>query len=305
MPLAVGVEIRRTRDIVWCDAGALSVPMGSPVIIETDFGVEMGAVKAPEQMIEPPPAPTQQGEFQASQKLGQVLRLATADDSRILSENRTLARTCFQTAMVKIRDSELSLKLVDTEYTFDRQRLFIYYTAEERVDFRELIKELSHALKVRVQMLQVGARDAAKRLGGIGPCGKITCCCHFLAGFKSISMEMARDQGLSPNPTKLTGMCGKLKCCLAYECHVYQELRRKLPFPGDIVETREGRGKVREQVVIEESVLVEMEGGLAVKIKASDITARHSQPRPPQPDKKPDNRGQHDKRGNRPPKGRP
>jgi cell fate regulator YaaT (PSP1 superfamily) len=190
--------------------------------------------------------------------IGKVVRKLTPDDKARLKDNETKNHQAMKTVLQKIEDHELQMKLTCVQYTFDRSKLFVYYTAENRVDFRELIKDLGHMLKTRIQMVQIGVRDESRMIGGIGTCGRKLCCQSFLKDFSSVTIEMAKDQDLSLNTAKLSGLCGRLMCCLAFEHACYKNAKKKLPHIGTKVQTPAGPGTVVAVSCLKEEVTVEM-----------------------------------------------
>ena len=213
--------------------------------METARGVEYGQVikentHVPEETIVPP--------------LKKVLRKATKDDARTVENNDKKEAEAFQICLGHIAHLGLDMKLVDVEMTFDRNKLIFYFTSDGRVDFRELVKELAAAFRTRIELRQIGVRDEAKMLNGIGICGRTLCCATFLGDFQPVSIKMAKEQSLSLNPTKISGICGRLMCCLKYEEDVYEELNRKMPKVGDIISTPEGTGEILSTNVLLQQV---------------------------------------------------
>ena len=205
MPLAVGVQIRRTKDILNCDAGSVDVSVNDMVLIDTENGLEAGVVMFPEQMVN------------TKEPLKKIVRVCHDYDIRQIGRNKESAKKILPVILEKIYLCKLKMSLSMIEYTFERAKLFIYYTSEERVDFRELLKELGTVLKTRIQMVQIGVRDEVKILGSLGHCGQICCCQRFLKDFTSVTSDMAKEQNLTVNPAKISGVCGRLMCCLEYE----------------------------------------------------------------------------------------
>ncbi len=200
-----------------------------------------------------------------------ILRKVNEYDLKKIEENKRKEKEAFKACLQKIEDRESKMKLTSVEYTFDRNKLFVYYTAEGRIDFRELIKDLGYLLKTRIQMVQIGVRDEAKMLGGFGPCGRQLCCMTFLKDFKPVAIEMAKEQDLSLNPTKISGICGRLMCCLTYEYDLYKEAQKKLPKLGTKVTTRYGEGIVKAVNVLSEEITLECENGVLKKVSAKEI----------------------------------
>ncbi len=255
MPIVVGLMVRRMRDKILGDTGHLDLLIGDKVVIETDHGQELGFVCERERMVE-----------KSKDPIGKVVRKMTKDDTQRLKENEAKDQQALKIVMQKIEDHELAMKLTCVQYTFDRSKLFVYYTAENRVDFRELIKDLGHILKTRIQMVQIGVRDEAKMIGGIGTCGRCLCCMGFLKEFSSVTIDMAKEQDLSLNTSKLSGLCGRLMCCLAYEHDNYKQCKKKLPHYGTKVHTPEGQGTVVGVNCLKEEVTVELAGSKQPKV---------------------------------------
>ncbi len=261
MAVVVGVEVRKNKEKILCDCGNLDLRLGELVVVETENGYEVGSVCDRERIIEKP-----------SKDVGRVIRIFAKEDNDRIFENRKKIREAMEIVLRKIEDNELDMKLTCLDYTFDRKKLFIYYTAETRIDFRELIKELGHVLKTRIQMVQIGVRDEAQILGGVGPCGRILCCCEFLKDLKPCTVEMAKEQDIPINVAKLSGICGRLMCCLNYEHLMYQEIRENMPKIGDAIKTSSGKGKVNSVFPLTEEVLVEYESGDKARVKITELS---------------------------------
>src|SRR5699024_4134311 len=219
------------------------------VIVETARGVEFGQVVIASKEVD---------EEDVVLPLKKVIRIASVEDKTNVEENLQLAETAHRVCTEKIIEHHLDMNLVDVEYTFDRNKVIFYFTAEGRIDFRNLVKDLAAQFKTRIELRQIGVRDEAKLLGGIGPCGRILCCSSFLGDFEPVSIKMAKDQNLSLNPAKISGLCGRLMCCLKYENDHYEEAKRKLPDIGEEVYTEYGRGKVVGLNILETLVQIEM-----------------------------------------------
>ena len=213
MVKVVGVRFKHAGKIYYFDPGDIELTAGDPVIVETVRGIEYGQVVV---------APKEVEESDVVQPLKQVLRRATEEDMEILAENAEKERSAFQIGLEKIEKHGLPMKLVDVEYTFDNSKVIFYFTADGRVDFRELVKDLASVFRTRIELRQIGVRDQAKMLGGLGPCGRPLCCATFLGDFEPVSIKMAKEQNLSLNPSKISGICGRLMCCLKYEAEVYK-----------------------------------------------------------------------------------
>lgn len=262
MQVVVGVRFKERGKIYYFDPGDIAVNEGEHVLVETVRGIELGTVAlekrevAPERLVLP---------------LKKVLRVATPEDFVSHEANQKKALEAMETARAKIADHGLEMHLVDAEYTFDGSRVVLYFTADGRVDFRELVKDLASALRTRVELRQIGVRDQAKLTGGIGPCGRPLCCASFLNDFLPVSIKMAKDQNLSLNPTKISGTCGRLLCCLRFECDHYDDAKSSLPPVGAKVITPEGEGKVVAQNPIKASLSVELEGGKVQEFPAEEV----------------------------------
>jgi cell fate regulator YaaT (PSP1 superfamily) len=231
----VGVRFKKAGKIYYFDPGDLSIQKDSYVIVETVRGVEYGKVVI---------GPKQVDENDVVLPLKKVLRIADQKDRLIVEENRAAAKEAYAVCNEKVTTHQLDMKLVDVEYTFDRNKIIFYFTADGRVDFRELVKDLAAIFRTRIELRQIGVRDEAKMLGGIGPCGRMLCCSTFLGDFEPVSIKMAKDQNLSLNPTKISGLCGRLLCCLKYENEEYESAKKALPDLGQVIDTPLGSGKV-------------------------------------------------------------
>jgi cell fate regulator YaaT (PSP1 superfamily) len=244
--MVVGLMMRRLKEKFAGDAGHLDLNISDKVIVETEHGTEMAVVFEREKNVDKPKAP-----------VCKVLRKATAEDLSRAAENEKKNEQAHKIILNKILDHELQMKLTCAQYSFDRSKLFIYYTADNRIDFRELIKDLGHMLKTRIQMVQIGVRDEAKMIGGVGHCGRQLCCQEWLKDFSSVTIDMAKEQDIPLNTAKLSGLCGRLMCCLGYEHDFYTKCKKNLPRYGEKVNTPSGPGTVvgahclREEVVVE------------------------------------------------------
>ena len=232
MKNVIGVRFRTAGKIYYFDPKNMELKRGDHVIVETSRGVEYGTIVMP---------PTDVEEDKITQPLKSVMRKATEEDAKTEAKNREKEKEAFKICQEKIRKHELEMKLIDAEYTFDNNKVLFYFTADGRIDFRELVKDLAAVFKTRIELRQIGVRDETKILGGIGVCGRPLCCHTYLADFAPVSIKMAKEQNLSLNPTKISGICGRLMCCLKNEEETYEELNRKLPNVGDTV-TIEGEG---------------------------------------------------------------
>jgi cell fate regulator YaaT (PSP1 superfamily) len=190
--------------------------------------------------------------------LKKVIRIAEQKDRLIVDENKQAAREAYDVCVQKIQSHDLDMKLVDVEYTFDRNKVIFYFTSDGRIDFRELVKDLAAIFRTRIELRQIGVRDEAKLLGGIGPCGRMLCCSTFLGDFEPVSIKMAKDQNLSLNPTKISGLCGRLMCCLKYENDEYETAKEQLPDIGSTIKTSDGSGRVVGLNILERIIQVEL-----------------------------------------------
>jgi cell fate regulator YaaT (PSP1 superfamily) len=263
MATVVGITFRRLGRPYWFDPGGLDLDLGERVIVETAHGLEVGTVRVP---------PREMPDEQLVAPLKPVVRRMTADDEEQYARNAEQARSALEIAAERIAHFKLPMKLLSAECAFDCSQVTIYFTAENRVDFRELVRDLSGRLRSRVQLYQLGARDHTKILGGYGTCGRELCCRSFLADFAPVSMRMAKDQSLFLNPAKFSGVCGKLMCCLRFEHETYKEARSRLPAVGDRVVTPHGAGIVLAVSVLRNEVTVSLDETEAqVTLPASEI----------------------------------
>ncbi len=247
----VGVRFRTAGKIYYFDPQDYEITLGSHVIVETARGVEFGTV-----MI----APKEVEADQVVQPLKPVIRAATAEDEKIEAKNRQKEKEAFKICLGKIQKHKMEMKLVDAEYTFDNNKLLFYFTADGRIDFRELVKDLASVFRTRIELRQIGVRDETKILGGIGICGRPLCCNTFLSEFAPVSIKMAKEQNLSLNPSKISGVCGRLMCCLKNEEETYEYLNSRLPHVGDYVTTDDRlKGEVNSVNVLRQTVKVLVE----------------------------------------------
>ncbi|HJH10132.1 MAG TPA: stage 0 sporulation family protein [Metalysinibacillus jejuensis] len=243
----VGVRFKKAGKIYYFDPAKYELTEGQYIIVETARGIEYGKVVVPVREVQ---------EDAIVLPLKQVVRPASNKDSLQVEENKKESLRAFDAATEKIKEHKLEMKLVDVEYTFDRNKIIFYFTAEGRVDFRELVKDLASIFRTRIELRQIGVRDEAKLLGGIGPCGRMLCCSTYLGDFEPVSIKMAKDQNLSLNPTKISGLCGRLMCCLKYENDEYEAAKKGMPDIGNFIFTPEGKGKVVNINVLERLIQV-------------------------------------------------
>lgn len=250
MAVVIGVRFKDTGKVYYFDPGEEKPKRGSKVIVETARGIECGEVAMESQEI---------NDESVVQPLRKLIRIATEEDLRKVEENHRKEETAFVICEKKIADRGLEMKLVEVEYTFDNSKILFYFTADGRVDFRELVKDLAGQFRTRIELRQIGVRDEAKMLGGIGICGRPFCCGSFLGGFQPVSIKMAKEQGLSLNPVKISGACGRLMCCLKYEQEAYQDLLRTTPKVNALVSTPEGKGVVIDQNLLTGKLTVRLD----------------------------------------------
>ena len=246
----VDIQFRQGQKVYYFDPAGIAVKTGDHVIIDTARGPEFGICVGGNHQI---PAKD------VVAPLRSVLRIATAEDERIVARNRQEEKRAYDICVQKIADHKLDMQLVSAEFAFDGSKILFFFTADERVDFRELVKNLASIFHTRIELRQIGVRDKAKMVGGLGICGRPFCCSSFLEDFQPVSIKMAKTQNLSLNPTKISGTCGRLMCCLKYEQEAYEDLLRRSPKPDSFVDTPEGRGTVTEVDLLRQRVKVRME----------------------------------------------
>lgn len=248
MTKVIGVRFRTAGKIYFFDPKNYDINRGDHVIVETARGIEYGTVVSGTRFVE---------EDKVIQPLKPVIRLATERDDEQAQNNKLKEKEAYKICLEKISRHQLEMKLIDAEYTFDNNKILFYFTADRRIDFRELVKDLASVFKTRIELRQIGVRDETKIRGGIGICGRPLCCHSYLSDFVPVSIKMAKEQNLSLNPTKISGVCGRLMCCLKNEEETYEELNRKLPGIGDFVTTEDGmKGEVQSVNVLRQLVKV-------------------------------------------------
>ncbi len=248
MTTVIGVRFRRAGKVYFFDPAEFDIKQGDNVIVETARGVEYGNVVLGKRAVE---------DSQVVQPLKAVMRIATAEDDEMEHHNKEKEKEAFKICLEKIAKHQLEMKLIDCEYTFDNNKVLFYFTADGRIDFRELVKDLASVFKTRIELRQIGVRDETKIIGGIGICGRPLCCHTHLSEFAPVSIKMAKEQNLSLNPTKISGVCGRLMCCLKNEEEAYEELNSRLPNVGDYVTTNDNlRGEVTSVSVLKQLVKV-------------------------------------------------
>jgi cell fate regulator YaaT (PSP1 superfamily) len=267
MVTVIGVRFKKAGKIYYFNPSGLDIKKGDFVVVETARGVEFGECVIGIKNI---------SEEEIVSPLKNVIRKAEPEDIEKDIENKRKEKEAYDICIEKISKHGLDMKLIDVEYTFDNNKVIFYFTADGRVDFRELVKDLASIFRTRIELRQIGVRDEAKMTGGLGPCGRTLCCSTFLGEFVPVSIKMAKEQNLSLNPTKISGICGRLMCCLNYEQGIYEEIRKKLPKVGSIVDTPYGEGEVISNSVIKESVKVKVrikDGEDELKVvKIEDLT---------------------------------
>ena len=263
MPLVVGVRFRpATKMYYFSPAHLKDLQQGSYVVVETARAQELAKVVVP---------PKELPQEKIVGRLKPVLREATALDMTNATYHAAQADAALEKCRVKVAESGLPIKVINAEYNFDGSHLVFAFTAEKRVDFRELVKDLAGRFRTRIEMRQIGVRDEAKMTGGVGPCGREFCCSRFISSFDLVSVKMAKEQNLALNPSKISGACGRLMCCLSYEFETYADLRRGLPKVGKKVHTDHGEGRVIRQNILNRTVTVELESGVEVMMDAKEI----------------------------------
>src|SRR5438128_8592293 len=256
----VGIRFRPAGRIYYFDPQGASYSTGQYVIVETSRGVEAGRVVIASKKLT---------ERELSDPLKPVLRLANEDELRMMLSFKTKEKEALVQCAQQVQQHNLPMKLVETEYTFDGSRLTFYFTADERVDFRALVRDLAATFRTRIELRQIGARDQAKLQGGVGPCGKTLCCSSWITDFGVVSIKMAKEQGLPLNPSKISGVCGRLLCCLSYENENYIQAKQLMPQIGTVLNTPSGPGKVVSINVPKDSVEVILESGVIIQIPAN------------------------------------
>lgn len=251
----VQVKLRDSNTVSWYKINNLAPKTGDCVIIEAERGKDYGLINS--ETI---------SQDHSSGQMKAVLRVATEADLKQIESNRKKAKDAFNTCQTKITEHKLDMKLVDCEYSFDGSKILFYFTADNRIDFRNLVKDLARIFKARIELRQIGVRDEAKLFGGFGPCGRELCCSKFLKDFEPVTIKMAKEQNLPLNPPKISGLCGRLMCCLSYEHKCYRELSKGLPREGERINTPQGKGRVINVNILCRTVTIETEEGRHVEI---------------------------------------
>lgn len=246
----------RELGLIFCyRCEGLPIKNSDIVIVEAERGIDYGQVMGEPTSVE-----------EVDKTVKKIIRVANEADLKQIEENKKKAHQASETCLKKIHEHKLDMKMVGAEYAFDRSKILFYFTAEGRVDFRNLVKDLAKIFKARIELRQIGVRDEAKLFGGFGPCGRELCCCKFLKDFEPVTIKMAKEQNLSLNPPKISGLCGRLMCCLSYEHKHYRELSRGLPREGDRVDTPEGKGRVISVNILKRKAAVSLDDGKIVEI---------------------------------------
>jgi cell fate regulator YaaT (PSP1 superfamily) len=282
MEKVIGVRFKRVGKVYYFLPGDLKFAEGDHAIVETSRGVEYGEVVIAEKEV---------SEKDIVAPLKTVVRRATPKDDKRVEDNKRKEKEALETCQKKIEKHDLDMKLVDVEFTFDNSKIIFYFTADGRVDFRDLVKDLAGVFKTRIELRQIGVRDEAKMLGGLGPCGRPCCCSCFLGDFSPVSIKMAKEQNLSLSPTKISGLCGRLMCCLNYEQEHYVQTRKRMPKPGSMVSSPDGEGVVLENNAVTETVRIKIalpDEGIDIKTFRLDEIRFKGSPPPKEPDPEPD-----------------
>ena len=259
MKIVTGIRFKRPGKIYYFDKGNLQLERGMHVIVDTAMGPEYGEVVYPEKEIE-----------DESTEIKKVIRIATEKDEKNLKHYKSKEKNAFDTCLEKIEKHNLPMKLIDAEYKFDGSKLVFYFTADGRIDFRELVKDLAAVFKTRIELRQIGVRDKAREVGGLGPCGRMLCCNTFLTDLNGVTINMAKNQMLALNPTKINGSCGRLLCCLSYEDVVYSKLREKLPDIGEMYNDKNVSGKVVNLDILGQKIYIEDKQGNIVMVEINN-----------------------------------
>ncbi len=266
MTKVVGVRFRNAGKMYYFDPNGLAIHKGMHVLADTSRGIEYSEAVTDVREVE---------DSEIVAPLRVIVRIATEEDQKNFEENKQKEKEAFRVCQEKIRSHGLDMKLIDVEYTFDGNKVLFYFTSENRIDFRDLVKELASVFRTRIELRQIGVRDEAKTVGGLGICGRVLCCASAFGDFQPVSIKMAKEQGLSLSPTKISGTCGRLMCCLKYEQEAYEDAIRRVPNVGAWVETPEGKGVVAANDLLRETVQVRLdqddEHADLLKFKADEV----------------------------------
>ncbi len=261
MKIVTGVRFKRPGKTYYFDPGNLQIEKGMNVIVDTAMGEEFGEVIIAKKEVE---------DNEVTEPLKKVVRIATEKDEKMRAENKAKEKDALKKCQEKIEKHNLPMNLIDAEFKYDGSKVIFYFTADGRIDFRELVKDLASVFRTRIELRQIGVRDEVKRCGGNGICGRELCCCSFLGNFETVSIKMAKEQNISLNPSKISGNCGRLMCCLKYEQEVYEEKLKILPKIGAIVKTNEGTGEVTAVETLKEVIRVKYKDGDDIYYKKHD-----------------------------------
>jgi cell fate regulator YaaT (PSP1 superfamily) len=253
----IQIRLRESGKITYFSTGGMKFKAGDYVIVEADRGLDYGQAIAETEVIL---------DADVEDPLRKIIRKANPWDMSQIEKNKKKVKEVMDTCSKKIQERKLPMKLIDAEFSFDRSKIMFYFTADGRVDFRDLVKDLANAFKTRIELKQIGVRDEAKMLGGFGPCGRVLCCATYLKDFEPVTIKMAKEQNLPLNPTKISGLCGRLMCCLSYEHKTYKELMKGLPHEGEIIKTERGEGKVVSLNALKREVTVELKDGALIQV---------------------------------------
>jgi cell fate regulator YaaT (PSP1 superfamily) len=253
----VQVKLRESGKIIYFSTGGMIFKAGDYVIVEADRGLDYGQVLSETEAIL---------DSDLDEPLRKIIRKANPWDMHQIDKNKNKIKEVMNSCSRKIRDRKLAMKLIDAEFSFDRSKIVFYFTAEGRIDFRDLVKDLANVFKTRIELRQIGVRDEAKMLGGLGPCGRALCCATYLKDFEPVTIKMAKEQNLPLNPTKISGLCGRLMCCLEYEYNTYRELMKGLPREGEMIKTSRGIAKVVSINALKRTATAEFEDGSQIEV---------------------------------------
>ena len=262
MKIVAGVRFKKPGKIYYFDPSDLNLERGMHVIVDTAMGEEYGEVVFPSKEVK---------EEEVTDELKKIIRITTYKDDKMREEFKAKEPEARKIFLEKMKKHNLKMKLIDVEYKYDGSKIIFYFTAEGRIDFRELVKDLAAVFRTRIELRQIGVRDEIRRIGGNGICGRCLCCCSFLGNFETVSIKMAKDQNISLNPSKISGNCGRLMCCLKYEEEVYAEKLKRLPNLGAIVKTVDGEGEVSNVETLKERVRVRFKDGDDIFYKKYDV----------------------------------
>jgi cell fate regulator YaaT (PSP1 superfamily) len=262
MKRVAGIRFRGGGKIYYFDAGEYELPVMEKVLVETERGLSIGTIAI---------APRQMEDLPECAHLKPILRIASEEDQQKVAQNREREIEAKAFCQKCIERHGLDMRLVEVEHVFDGSKIIFYFTADERVDFRGLVRDLAAKFRTRIEMRQIGVRNKARLVGGIGSCGRELCCCSFLTTFEPVSVKMAKDQNVSLNPAKISGVCGRLMCCFKYEYDTYLDMKKDMPKIGKVVSTKEGTGKVIRQNVLANKVTIQLEDGSEVEVPLGSI----------------------------------